>query len=440
MGRRDSFNYALIFVTEPAQSKFTKLIRYSPVVLPAVVLALGAVNARGQIVSSYMPPELLARTLEPKRSLIQLGMFDLNPHVGGSVIYDSNLTLGSKKPEDDFILVFSPGFDLFKAGEREREDSATTLRATYNPAFLFFAKHDTNNSIDHFAHVEAGLALARLSVSVNQDYEKSSGGAVDVGARVQQTYYRTGGNVRYEVSEKTSAAISGSYRITDYESLISSEEWIEDNSLNYQFTPKVTLGLGVSVGQLTVGRTPAPLTNFIGTAQAPEGDVQTFVTPSLRAGYKTTEKTDVSLSVGGEWRMFEDGSSSFGPVFSVTGSYRPTDTTDLSFEAHRREQNSAVLGGQNYIATGFGVRVGQRFRERYRASMSFTYDNAEYQSAQRGISASRVDDYFLLRYGVDMILATSWTVGLFHQYRVNESSSGFNFSNHQINLQTIWSY
>ncbi|HMJ91561.1 MAG TPA: hypothetical protein VK530_17185 [Candidatus Acidoferrum sp.] len=426
-------------MTVSAYQKFAKLIRFSPAALGFGVLML-AVEARAQTVNSYLPPELLQRSMQPSRSLLQFGMFDLNPHVGASAVYDNNIMRQEKDTQDDFIFILSPGFDLFKAGEQGAADSMTALRVTYNPALLFFAKHDTNNSVDHYAHLDAGLTLARLSVALSQDFEASSGGAVDVGTRVNQRYYRTGARVRYEISEKTSAEISGSYRITDYEELIDSEEWIEDNSIHYQITPKVSIGFGVSVGQLKVSPTPTVLTNLIATTNAPEGAVQTFITPGLRAAYKTTEKTDVTLAAGGEWRSFEDGSSSFGPVFSLTGTYRPKEGTDLSIEANRREQNSAILGGQNYVATGFGVRVVQRFRERYRASVSYTYYNSVYESAKRDVSTSRVDDYFLMRYGADMIIASSWTLGVFHQYRANTSSSGFDFDNHQINVQTVWSY
>jgi hypothetical protein len=435
----------------PAQAKLTKLICHTPAALGAAAFVIVS-SARAQNVPSYLPPEMLQRTLKPDRSLVQFGMFDLNPHVGGSAVYDDNIGLRSKDqhPEEDLIFVLSPGFDLLKAGDRGADESITTLRATYNPAFIFFTKHDTNNAIDHFAAIDGGITLAKLSATLSQDFSESSGGVVDVGSRVQQRYYRTAARVRYDATEKTAFEISGSYRINDYEQLIDSTEWTEDNAVHYAITPKVSLGFGISVGQLTVSRTPERLFRS-GTNSTPggsigalrkqnEGGVQTYVTPGLRASYRTTEKTDVALAAGGELRFFEDGSSNFGPVFSLIGTYRPSDSTDLSLEAHRREQNSAVLGGQNYISSGFGVRVGQRFRERYRASVSFTYDNLEYESAKSGVSANRADDYFLLRYGMDMILATSWTLGVFHQYRANSSTSSYDFENHQISMQTVWSY
>jgi hypothetical protein len=412
-------------------------------VLPSA-LALGACVARGQGVNNlnnYLPPEILSHDKRSERAFTTLGMFDLNPRVAVSALYDNNITLRSTNQQDDFIFVVSPGIDITKADVEQ--DSISKLRLSYSPALVFFAKNSTNNSIDHFVHFDAGLALARLKMTVGQEFSTAAGSVSDVANRVNQTQYRTSGSLSYEVSEKTTANLSGNYRITEYEQLIPSEEWSIDIGAAYQVTPKVSLGLGVSFGELQVGRTPANLTNQffgIGREEALDGGKQRFASPSLRASYRTTEKTDVSASVGAEWRQYEDGSSGMTPVFSLAGTYRPWEATTLSLEGHRREQSSAVLSGQNYVTTGFGFRIEQKFLQRYRGHLSYSYDVAEYQAAKRGVSASRVDDYFLLRYGVDVILAPSWSLGVFHQYRENTSSSQFNFETHQVGVQTVWAY
>lgn len=412
----------------------------------SLALALLSGTAAAQTMNTYLPPALLDRNTQPRQSFYQLGEFDLNPHASLSTIYDDNIGQRSTNRENDLITVFSPGFDILKASAEQ--ESMSSLRLTYNPAFIFFAKHDTNNSIDHFARVNAGLRTAKLTLGLSQDFETSSGGIVDVGGRVSQDSYNTVANASYQVSEKTSVAISGSYRITDYEQLIDSTQWSEDNAAHYQITPKVSLGLGVTVGQLIVGEVPRRLpginTSGIGTStnlsSSREGNTQTFVSPSLRASYRTTEKTDVSLSFGLEYRTFENSAASLSPVFSLSGRYTPWETTSFSIEGHQRQQNSAVLGGQNYISTGFGVSAHQKLRDRVNAHLSFSFENADYESVHRGVASSRRDDYFLLRYGLDAILASSWSVGVFHQYRENTSTSGFAFDNNQVGLQTVWSY
>jgi hypothetical protein len=411
-------------------------------------LALVGVNLAstclfGQAVSTYLPPEVLNRSTESRRSMVELGMFDLNPHVAVSSIYDDNIYLHDNTHEDDFIWVVSPGFDIRKSPTEL--DSIFSTRLTYSPAFVFFTDHGTNDSIDHFLYWSGDMKLSRLTISVNQTFESSAGGVVDVGNRVEQNYYLTSARIGYDLSEKTSLQVGGTYRIRDYKRLIGSSEWLVDNAVHYQVSAKVRLGLGVSVGQTIVDETPLYLidTNGIGPRQVMlirEGHTETFVTPSLRAAYRSTEKTDVSLSFGGEWRSYEDGGSRFGPVFTIAGNYHPWDHTTLSLEGHRREQNSAVLGGQNYVTTGFSIGAIRRFQERYRVQARFTYDNADYRDAHDGVSADRRDDYLLLRSAVDALLALNWTVGVFHQFRVNESTSSYDFDNHQAGIQAVWSY
>lgn len=395
--------------------------------------ALIALPAAAQTTGNYLPPEILQHGAATDSSLFRLGMFDLNPHVSLSSIYDDNISLRSKNEQDDYIVVFSPGFDILKS--RTEEASIFDTRLTYNPALVWFTQNDKYSSADHFVHWMGDVKLARLNVSVSQDYESSAGGVVDVGARVGQEYYSSALRVGYDISEKTSAEINGSYRIRNYEErLIDSTEWMEDNAVHYQITSKVRLGFGVSVGQLDVdaardaaGGTPA--------------NTQTFVTPSLRAAYRTSEKTDVALSAGGEWRSYDDGSDHFGPVFSLTGTYRPWDDTTLSIEAHRREQNSAVLRGQDYIATGLSLSGTKVFRDRYRLKLQLSYDNADYRRVtSKSAAVDRQDDYLILRSGVDAILTKTWSVGIFHQYRINDSTSAYNFENQQIGLQTVWAY
>ncbi|HTD68139.1 MAG TPA: hypothetical protein VK846_16565, partial [Candidatus Limnocylindria bacterium] len=59
----------------------------------------------------------------------------------------------------------------------------------------------------------------------------------------------------------------------------------------------------------------------------------------------------------------------------------------------------------------------------------------------RNVRATRQDDYFLMRYGLEAIIGRSWTVGLFHQYREDISTDKrFSFDNNQVGIQAGWGY
>ena len=425
---------------------------------PLIVASMigGAALARGQL----PPPDLVLS--QPRAALLTLGPLDVHARAVSSVIYDDNLYVydqprpvggiqtGATREQlgDDFIFTFSPGLQLTKPTTLDA--SRTALSMDYSPGFVFFLENDDENSVDHNASLKAGYALTKLTINIAQDWASTRGSVADVGSRVSQVNYNTSVNLRYELTAKTFLLMDGIYRIADYETLRDSEEWSTTTTANYQVTPKTTLGVGVTVGQLFVSEetrrmvvrtnpiTSVVRTNFITmTGTRP----QTYVGPTIRASYQTTEKTDVSLSFGGEWRTYDDGSSSFGPVFSLTGSYRPFETTTFSIEAHRREENSVVLSGENFISTGASLAVRQKIRQRLSAHASFSYDNRAYKAARRGVDSGRSDDYFLLRYGLDVIVGRSWTIGVFHQHRDNTSSDDrFSFASNQVGIQAAWGY
>ena len=424
-------------------------------------LLLGTLMGSAGSLAGQLPPPDLVLT-QPRPALLMLGPLDVHARAISAFIYDDNIYVydrpqpvggirtgaTSEDLGDDFIFTFSPGIQLTKP--TTLETSRTAFSVDYTPGFVFFLKNDQENSVDHNAKLNASYALTKLTLNLVQDWASTRGSVADVGSRVSQVNYQTSANLRYELTEKTFLQMDGNYRITDYETLRDSEEWVLTTTANYQITPKTTLGVGITVGQLFVSEeisqtvvrtnpiTSAVRTNFI---RATSNSRQTYMGPTFRAGYKTTEKTDISLSVGGEWRSYDDGSSSFGPVFSLTGSYRPFETTSLSIEGHRREENSVVLSGENFISTGVSLAVRQKLRERLSAHASVGYDNRTYKAARRGPDSGRSDDYFLLRYGLDVIVGRSWTIGIFHQYRDNTSSDDrFSFKSNQVGIQAAWGY
>ncbi len=421
--------------------------------LPALALVAGG-TAQAQL----PPPDRILS--EPRPALLHLGPLDVHARASSSFVYDDNISLHdrprsgtqigfiqtgqSQEPlGDDFIFTFSPGIVFTKAATLE--DSRTAFALDYSPSLVFFMKNSEQNAVNHDVKMNAGYALTKLTLGLVQSFSSTEGGVVDVGDRVKQRGYNTGLTVRYELTEKTFLQLDGAYRLTDYETLTDSQEWTVTPTANYQITPKVTLGLGVTVGQLfveeqTLEVRPSGLNSSV-TNVVPKTRAQTYVGPTLRASYKTTEKTDVNLSFGGEWRQYTDGSDSFGPVFSLAGSYRPFEGTSFTLEGHRRQQNSAVINGANFITTGGTLGVRQRLRDNLFGTANFTYDHSDYEPTTSAVAITRRDDYFLLRCGLEAILGRSWSLGVFYQYREDISSDeSYSFNNNQVGVQAAWGY
>ena len=412
-------------------------------------LALATIASSPALALAQLPPPDLVLS-DPRAALFEFGPVDFHLRASTSFVYDDNIDLHDSSTsggidangkslvsDDDFIFTFAPTFIFSQPPTLDA--NRTTWSVDYTPSFIYFLKNDEENSVDQNVRAQAGYALTKLTLGLSASYVKTAGGVIDVGSRVSQNNYSTALTARYEMTEKTFFQMDGSFILTDYETLTDSAEWKVTPTMNYQVSPKVTLGLGLTLGQLYVGQQSSlPGTNqtIIVTREA-----QTYIGPTLRASYRTTEKTDVSLSVGTEWRTYPSGDTTVKPIFALSGTYRPFDGTALSIEGHQHIENSAVISGANYITTGASLSVRQRLIDRLSGTFSFTYDHSDYAPVSAGVTTTRVDDYFLLRTGLDATLGRSWTVGVFYLYREDVSTdSNYSFQNNQVGLQATWAY
>jgi hypothetical protein len=357
---------------------------------------------------------------------MRLGPFALIPRITGMVMYDDNITIQSTSKLADVIWVISPGLTAI-AGDT-RGGTGRILTIDYSPSFLIFTEHHEFNAIDHAARLNGIWPFSRLTLGAGQTLDSNSGGVVDVGNRIRRKTYVTTLTSRYEIDEKASFEINLRQNIQEVpEQYNSSQEWSNDDWFNYQLSSKVTTGLGVTLGYLDAEHFAA----------------QTYEQLLVRATYKVTFKVDLTASGGGELRQYgAGGGSTFGPIFSLGGSYFPWEGLSFNVEGHRRNQNSAYLVGQNYISTGFSLSARQRIGYRFFASLSGSYENNAYESAQQNVTATRNDQYYLVRAGLDANLTERWTAGLFYYHRTNrsEGAGALPFSNNQFGLQTSYSF
>jgi hypothetical protein len=192
-----------------------------------------------------------------------------------------------------------------------------------------------------------------------------------------------------------------------YESLIGSNEARLQGYVNYNLTPKVTLGLGGNLGLTTVE----------------SGGDQTSEEASLRATYVATEKLTLTANGGVEFRQFDNGSGdTVTPVFGLDAAWAIREGTSLTLTARRRIFSSAILVDQNYTDTGFSATIQQRMTDRFTLSLSAGYDNLVYTSAGQGVNASREDGFFYVRPSIQCHIVSWCSVGLFYEYSENLSN------------------
>ena len=100
-----------------------------------------------------------------------------------------------------------------------------------------------------------------------------------------------------------------------------------------------------------------------------------------------------------------------------------------------------ILADQNFISTGATATFRQRMFGKLTFSASGSYDNADYQAATTTTVATRSDDYYSVRVGMEVAIKARWTAGVFYQYRKNTSNDPvFSFDNNQVGFQTLWGF
>lgn len=352
-------------------------------------------------------------------------------------VYDDNINLSNDNRISDFYTTIEPAIMLGFGDTDARVENY--IRLDYLPAVFFFADHSENNSVQHVARLDGQYRINRLTLNLSQMVQimdgvdvqttDSAGGLdqqvnLDVAGRTRFNIYTTHLNAAYYLTGKTFLSAGADYTSTQYSSLISSEVFSGNFFVNYNYSPKLVIGLGGTAGANRV--------------DAPNPD-QTFEQANVRVSYQATGKMDFAASAGVEFRHFDGDlrDEYTSPVFELRMNYVPFDGTKISVTANRRTLNSAVLFAQNYAVTNISVGVQQRFLQRFFLGVNAGYENSDYFSTIGSSAPSRDDNYFFVQPSIAARVTRFWTVGAYYLHRENSSSfDAFSFHDNQVGLRS----
>ncbi|MBA3831179.1 MAG: outer membrane beta-barrel protein [Chthoniobacterales bacterium] len=352
-------------------------------------------------------------------------------------VYDDNINISKLDRQSDFYTTIEPTINV---GFGDIDNNFLAL--TYSPNAYLFATHSENDAIQHSISLNWQYRLPRVTVNLSEDIQILDGTGLnsatgtgtdftrtnlDVAGRTQLNIYSTRLDVNYSLTGKTFLTGGINYNLSDYASLISSSVLSGNVYLNYTYSPKLSIGAGVTGGYDAV--------------DAPSND-QTFEQLNIRASYELTGKVSASVSAGFEFRQVGNGASDNGsPIFDGTVLYQPFDGTSLAMTLSRRTQNSATLAAQDFHSTSVILSGRQRFLRRLFLGLSLGYENSSYFSTATGIDSNRSDDYFFVQPSLDVDITSFWTAGIYYFYRESDSSlAAFSFYDNQIGFRTSFTF
>ena len=436
----------VVGITLPAASRAQEaLVAVTETVDPSGVNATIAPEQSIDLSEDVNPPLPVAAsdsTIEsaPATTAIDSGIprrFHYEFRLSVRAVYDDNINLGHDNRISDFYTSIEPSIMLGLGDTTTRAENYIEL--DYLPAAFIFADNSDNNSLQHVIRLDGQYRVNRLTLNLSQTVQIMDGVDVqtrdtsgsltqqvnlDVAGRTRFDIFSTHANAAYYLTGKTFLSTGADFTSTRYSSLISSDVFSGNLFLNYNYSPKLVLGLGGTVGFDRVDE-PTP--------------DQQFEQINLRVSYQATGKIDFAATGGVEVRHFDGGfrDEYVSPVFEIGLNYAPFDGTKITLTANSRTLNSAVLVAQDYLVTNISVGVQQRLLQRIFLGINAGYERADYFSTVAAPGDGRIDDYVFVQPSVAVAVTRYWTVGAYYLHRSNSSSfDAFGFHDNQVGLRS----
>jgi hypothetical protein len=342
--------------------------------------------------------------------------WSLNYGVFLSSVFDDNVNLSSTDKQSDIQMSGGASVSLRLGGE----GSKFVLSGIYGINYGTYLSGTDDPVLGQNLALSALYRFTKLTLALNVGLNYGAGGTVDTGERTNRGTYFASLTANYTLSEKTSVNIGLSGANNGYQDLLSSNETRFTAFLNYNWTPKLRVGLGGSYG----------------TTKAEGGSSQSTPQILVSGSYTATAKLSVSGSIGIEL-VQTDAGDNLTPVFGIGVAYQPFDRTTVTLDLGRSVFSSAVLAAQDYTATTIGLSVAQQLFPRLRLSLGVGYQISEYFGVEQGVEASRNDTYFSCRASVGWEVARWCQLGAFYEFSDSQSTGegARPFSRNRVGLQ-----
>ncbi len=353
-------------------------------------------------------------------------------------VYDDNIFISHTNRVSDYYFAIEPMVTI-GFGDIEGR-GGNYIRLDYLPSIILFVDHSDEDAVQHLIHLEGQYRFSRLTLNLSQDVAILDGASlnstldttgllanVDVSARTRLNLYNTRLRANYELSGKVFLTGEFDASIFDYPDFISSEIISGGLYINYNWTPKVVVGIGGTFGYDLV--------------DDPNPD-QTFEQANLRIRYQATGKLSLAASAGVEFRQFDGNRGErTTPVFEAGALYHPFDGTTVTLTAGRRMLNSGFFPEQDFATTYVVARIQQRLLQRIYLGLAAGYENADYFATATGVNATRNDDYYFIEPSVDVLITKFLSAGVYYLHRQDSSSLDFfSFYDNQVGVRATFRF
>jgi hypothetical protein len=334
--------------------------------------------------------------------------------------YDNNIFLSTKNPESDTVFRVAPLIAYTKGDDKSGEGGF--IKTAYRPTVVVYVDHGSQNRIDQEALLTAGWRGRVTSVTYNGAFQKLGDTTPDTGRPADRNVFSNEIRAAWAPREKTVYEIAAGTRNLDYAdpALFDSDKTYGEAVFRYIYSPKTELGLIYQIGRYKVDGGGPQDTQQLAASMA----------------WQPREKIRLKLIAGGEYRKFDNGSST-NPVLEGRVDWTPRSGTNLYLTAYMRQETSAYYAGQNYRVKGVTAGVSQRVNGDWSVKLDGSFEKNHYEQVSGAGSGTgaRTDTIWAL--GPSLVRRIGDNSELMFFYRVSRDSStdkAFGFDDQTIGI------
>ena len=338
----------------------------------------------------------------------------VSPRFSTGYLYDDNIYLSHTSPTGSGIYKVGGGLQLQAGGFHTRTQNY--LIADYTGLAAFYADAPQQNAYDQKALLMGQYSFTKLHLQLQNRLESVNGPNRDSGNFAKTTQLYNSIAALYDYSAKTGLKLEAVQRGALYPGLQNSEYYELHGSVNYQWRPKLNVGMLAIGGYNTIQNSPS----------------QTFQILQAQLRYSLDQKLLIKADGGFECNEYSSGGQSLftTPVFKTVAEYIPfgdkgseakkRNYTQINLVGYRGLYNSSSLASQNYVATGTALEFSRYFHQ-WVPQASVGYENDTYYASLPTVDANRMDNFCYLRPGIGYEMKYLRAV-LYYQFRANASN------------------
>lgn len=392
-----------------------------------------------------------ARAIEAYDLLVhEVGPVLIKPSFSLTTSYESNMFYREEQKEDNLVLNYAPGFNVF-AGEMDR--SYVSLNYQMRGVQYLIKKTDPNstplnpltsddlNRIDHDAVLAYDYALSKFDINGRSEVE-FIGGILTGSTGLQRTAVNRlrqqhDFGIKGEVTPKIRGTLRVRYDATNFENdsdLYDRNSWRTTLGLNYDAFARNFLISEIYYSQRHskpnsgVANPTETDVNAIGGFIGAQGEFTPKIRGEVRVGYEASERSD-SLD------------TPEGVIGEITLAYQITPKNSLELSYNRRYGLSVDSGSSGYASNQVDLSFLQQIGTtgQWLANITGGFLDRDYVA---GFFDNRKDKYYTASVGLTYRIRDWLTSGVSYQFaKFDTNASGRNsYDIHRVSLTMTIGY